>query len=199
MLYPMEIMEEKILVEKAKTDSLAFGELYDHYYVKISNYILRRVGSIPISQDITSEVFFKAMKSLPKFEWREISFSSWLYKIATNETYTYFRRKSNKHLSLDVLFEKHNFEIEDTTNIEEEYVEAEEFKKRHRDFIDIQQHLRLLPLKYQEVLILRFFEKKKLTEISQISGKNLNTVKTLLSRGLESLRESYYAQGRGEE
>jgi RNA polymerase sigma-70 factor (ECF subfamily) len=186
------------LVEKAKSNPLAFGELYDHYYVKISNYVLRRVGSMPISQDITSEVFFKAMKSLPKFEWREVSFSSWLYKIATNETYTYFRRKGNKPLSLDVLFEKYNFEIEDTTSIEDEYVRAEEIKKRQGEFIEIQKHLRMLALKYQEILILRFFERKKLIEISQITGKNLNTVKTLLSRGLESLRESYYAQERGD-
>lgn len=191
----MELQYEKRLIERAKTDPIAFGELYDYYYFEISNYILRRVGNVQIAQDITAETFFKAMTSLPKFQWKDISFSSWVYKIATNEIYTYFRKKNNKLISLDMLFEKHNFEVEDSINIEEDYIEAEEIKKRHQDFVDIQQHLLKLPLKYQEILTLRFFEKKKLVEISAITGKNLNTVKSLLSRGIESLRKSILKKG----
>jgi len=63
----MDLEQEKELVERAKNDAEAFGELYDQYYSKIFGYVLRRTASIDIAQDITSEVFFKALKNLGQF------------------------------------------------------------------------------------------------------------------------------------
>jgi RNA polymerase sigma-70 factor, ECF subfamily len=95
----------------ALTDPLAFGELYDLYYPKIFNYILRRIGEVAIAADITSDVFFKVMKNLVKFEWQDIPFSSWIYKIASNEINTHFRKKRFWFLSLETLFEAPGFEV----------------------------------------------------------------------------------------
>jgi len=60
----MDLEEEKQLIEEARRDPLAFGKLYDIYYPKISNYLLHRLPRADVAQDITSEVFFKAMTKL---------------------------------------------------------------------------------------------------------------------------------------
>jgi len=187
----MNLQTEKELVEQAKHDPHAFGKLYDVYYPKISQYIFRRIGNIQESQDITSEVFYKVMKGLRNFEWRNISFSSWVYKIATNEITNHYRQKKHTFLSLDFLFEKHHFELPDKTNIEQDFIAVEKTLADHQNFLFIQQLLQELPLNYQEILSLRFFEKKKIQEISEITGKNTNTIKSLISRGIQKLQVAF--------
>jgi RNA polymerase sigma-70 factor, ECF subfamily len=184
----MDLEEEKHLVEDAKRDPLAFGELYDAYYLKISNYLLHRLPYAEVAQDITSEVFFKAMTKLHTFSWRNLSFSSWLFKIANNEIKMYYRKKEGKFFSLEFLLDSNHFEPPDSMDIEQDYLVAEEELSRNQKFKEAQAHLAELPLIYQEVLALRFFEKMSLAEIGEITGKNLNTVKSLLSRGTEKLR-----------
>src|SRR5438445_622885 len=130
----MNLEEEKQLIEEARTNPLAFGKLYDAYYLKISNYLLHRLSRTDTAQDITSEVFFKAMIKLHTFSWRNISFSSWLYKIANNEIKMYYRKKERKFFSLEFLFENHHFEPPDSTDIEQEYIAVEEELARNKQF-----------------------------------------------------------------
>lgn len=194
----MELQEEKHLVEEAKTYPSAFGELYDLYYPKIFNYILRRVGEAATASDISSDVFFKVMKNLAKFEWRGVPFSSWIYKIASNEINNHFRKKRFWFLSLEALFEDHGFEVADEADLQEEYLQAQKQLERHEDFRQLQKLLKELPQKYQEVIVLRFFEDKKIREISEITGRNTNTIKSLLARGLEKLRNQLLNKKGGE-
>lgn len=180
-----DLEAEKALVERAKTDANAFGELYDQYYDKIFGYILHRVGNVEVAQDVTSETFFKALKSLHSFEWRSISFSSWIFRIATNEMTNYYRK--NKHynsVDIDDLAE-HPSNEED---VREEIMRAEDELQRNVDYGHVQAGIEALPVKYQEVLTLRYFEEKQITEIAEILGKKEGTVKSLLSRGVEKLR-----------
>jgi RNA polymerase sigma-70 factor, ECF subfamily len=183
------VQNEKELIEKAKHDPQVFAQLYDIYYPRILNYITRRVGNVKISADITSETFFKAFKHLWQFKWRNISFSSWLYKIANNEIYTYFRKHKYSTTSLDSYIEKTGYEPYSKQHIEQEILEAEEQLQQHKDFLQVQKHILQLDIKYQEVIHLRFFENKKTREIAEILGKNENTVKSLLARGVEKLKE----------
>ena len=88
----MDLEAEKNLVRQAQRDPDAFAGLYDHYYPRIFGYVLRRTANLEAAQDITSETFFKALRKLWQFRWRNISFSSWLYKIASNEISQYFRQ-----------------------------------------------------------------------------------------------------------
>ena len=75
----MDLDAEKDLIRQAQKDPGAFAELYDHYYPKIFGYVLRRTVHLEAAQDITAETFFKALRKLWQFRWRNISFSSWLY------------------------------------------------------------------------------------------------------------------------
>lgn len=186
----METSQEQKLVEQAKADANAFGELYDLYYAKIFNYVLRRTNDFELSQDITTDVFMKALKRIQYFTWRGVPFSAWLYRIASNEIANHFRGNHAKTVSLEFLMEEQGFEPVDDTDIEAELVAAQEEISRHRLFLAIQKQLRALPLKYQEVLSLRYFEQKSITEISHIIGKRPGTIKSLLSRGTKKLRET---------
>ena len=187
--------EEKLLVDRAKTDPAAFAVLYDRYYPRIAGYILRRVGHAQDAQDITADVFLKAMKALPGFQWREASsFSAWIYRIASHETDSYFRRRKHRILSLDFLAEKYRLEIRDSDgSIEQQVLAAQAELADYHTYQTIIKLMPKLPVRYQTVLALRYFEKKPLAEISEITGKNLGTVKSLLSRGTRKLKAEFEA------
>lgn len=185
----MELNEEKEIIKRAQRDPEVFGQIYDQYYGKIFGYVLKRTGDFVVAQDITSETFFQALKKLWQFHWRSISFSSWLYKIATNEINQYFRKGKYKSASLDALQEQ-GFESVSLHNPEVEVIEAQETLKRHQDFVVCQSKISQLDIKYQEVVTLRFFEEKQIKEIGEVLGKSEGTIKSLLHRGLEKLRIS---------
>ena len=185
----MDLSEEKELVRQAQKAPDAFAKLYDQYYPKIFGYILRRTANLEAAQDLTSETFLNALRKLWQFQWRNISFSSWLYKIAANEINQYFRKAEyKKSISLEEL-EEQGFEPVSPNDPESELVEAQEKLKQHQDFLEIQEKIVRLPAKYQEVIALRFFEQKQIKEISEILGKKEGTVKSLLHRAVEKLRE----------
>src|SRR4030065_2452796 len=186
----MDLSEEKELVTQAQKDPDAFAQLYDQYYPRIFGYVLRRSANLEAAQDITSETFLKALRKLWQFQWRSVSFSSWLYKIATNEVNQYYRKAEyRKSVSLEELQEQ-GFELLSPHDPENELIEAQEKLKQHLDFLEIQERIVRLPAKYQEVIALRFFEKRQIKEIAEILGKREGTIKSLLHRAVEKLRET---------
>ena len=182
----MDLDQEKELVERAKNDTEAFGELYEQYYSKIFGHVLRRTASIEIAQDVTSEVFFKALKNLPQFRWVGFPFSSWLYRIATHEIANYFRKSKRRQFCLEEVSSSISIS---NPSAEAELLEAEAELKRHEEFLALHENISKLSVKYQEVITLRFFENKQVKEVSEILGKREGTVKSLLHRGLEKLRK----------
>lgn len=184
----MDLEDERKLIEKAKKDPEAFSKLYDEYYSQIFGYILKRVANLDITQDICSETFLKVLKNLWKFRWQNVPFSSWLYRIANNEIANFFRKRKYKSVSLEKISEPVEF-----SNPFSETLKAEEELKKYQDFLRIQKEISKLKIKYQEVIVLRFFEKKEIREIAQILGKKEGTIKSLLHRGLETLKKKFNA------
>jgi RNA polymerase sigma-70 factor (ECF subfamily) len=182
----MDLEQEKELVLRAKGDIQSFGELYDKYYDQILNYSLRRTASIDATRYITAEVFLKALENIKRFQWRDIPFSAWLYRIAGNEINNGFRR--NKRIQL-LKQELKNSASDPNTSLAAEIAQAEANIQKHEDFLTIHKNISKLPVKYQEVIALRFFEEKQIKDIGVILGKSEGTVKSLLHRGLEKLRK----------
>ena len=178
-----DLENERELVEKAQQSREAFGLLYEKYYDGIYRFALHRTANVQTALDITSTVFIKALDGIGKFRWRDIPFSAWLYRIATNEINGYFRSKKHHTVSIDE--NPHVLEIEDPVN---EIMEAEDEMQRHEDFLRLHGRIAELPVQYQDVITLKYFEKKSLKEISDILGTKEGTVKSLLHRGLEKLR-----------
>jgi RNA polymerase sigma-70 factor (ECF subfamily) len=181
----MELEEEKVLIEQAKKDPRLFGPLYEANYRPIFGYVLRRTASVDMAQDITSEVFTRALSNLHRYYWRGIPFSAWLYRIASNEIATYYKRNGHEKIAMAELAASRNL-LGDSPEDEVEHAEHE--LEKYREYLAVQAAVRKLPDKFQEVIALRFFEKKQLSEIAAITGRPENSVKATLYRGLEKLR-----------
>lgn len=178
-----ELKKEKELVKLAQKEPEVFSQLYEENYSKIFGYILKRTANLEVAQDITSETFFKVLKNIRKFKWKNIPFSAWLYRIASNEIANYFRKNKYQPVSFEKISEPISL-----SNPQIEIIEAEEELARQKEFLELHQKISKLPQSYQEVIALRFFEKKKIKEITEILGKKEGTVKSLLHRGIEKLK-----------
>jgi len=180
--------EQQQLIREAKTNSGSFAKLYDFYYPKILGYAFRRTLDIDLAKDITSETFLKAYVNIATFKWKGIAFSSWLFKIATNEMNMLHRKKRSSFASIPKV-KAAMFDQDDGDALEKEKEELERQLKQSTEFIRVQQKLQLLPVKYQEVISLRFFEEKSIKEIAEILACKEGTVKSLLARGIRKLKE----------
>jgi RNA polymerase sigma-70 factor (ECF subfamily) len=184
----MNPSHEAQLIEQCRINPAAFGQVFDAWYKPVFGYIMRRTGDYDLSKDIAAETFLKAFLKIGSFQWRGIRLSSWLYRIATNELNQYYRSSKYKPQSLQQLLENPQMERLLHENAADEREMMAQELKAHDDYNRIRQNLLKLDVKYQEVISLRYFEQKTNTEISEILDKNEGTVKSLLSRGLEKLR-----------
>jgi RNA polymerase sigma-70 factor (ECF subfamily) len=183
------VVNEEELLRDIASDPRKFGELYEAFYQEIFGYVFRRTADYDAAKDIAAETFLKAFVGIGKFKWRNISVLHWLYRIATNELNRYFNSRRYRPQSLTKIHEEYGFCITDYSNAETERILAEELLQRHQDFVKINDLMGRLGTKYQEVLALRFYEQKSIEEIAVILGKKTGTVKSLLSRGVDKLRQ----------
>ena len=184
-------MDEEEVIRRAQGDPRSFEPLFEKYYPPIKRYVLRRVLDYDVAEDITSETFFKALLNLSLFRWRGISFSSWLYRIATNEVNQYFRRKSYAPERIsDALSFNERFRLP-AVFPDEERESWEQELRHHEEYLTIQKITAKMPVKYQEVITLRYFERKSIREIAEILGIKEGTVKSLHARGLERIKKAF--------
>ena len=179
-------MNEIDLLNKIRKNPECFSEIFKLYYKPIFGYLLRRIGNFDDTTDIAAETFLKAFRHINRFSYSGISVKVWLYRIATNEVNLYFRHRQ-KHNSL---FERIKLEDEIVFSnyLQEDRTEIEAELKKHEQFLDVLKGLKTLPVKYQEVISLRYFEGKDNKEIAVILNIKEGTLKSLLSRGLKKLR-----------
>lgn len=180
----MDLSEEKKIIKEAKKDPEIFGLLYERFYHPIFNYILRKTVDIESAKDLTSQTFFKALKGLKKFHWQNISISSWFYRIATNEVNSFWRKKKVIQVGLDKIPE-----IVSKDNADDDFKAAEDELKSKKEFLKLHQGISKLSQDYRVVISLRFFEKKKISEIGEITGKPEGTIKSQIHRALEELKK----------
>lgn len=173
-----QLVDELVIINKAKLNPEHFAPLYDKYYKQIFKYIHQRVEDRDTAFDLTSDVFLKALTNLPKYEDRGVPFSSWLYRIAFNETMQMFKNKKDKQVI--------NADISDLRDICEEN-ETPFFE----DYIPVIKKL-ILELKFDELQLveMRFFEKRPFKEISEILNINEGNAKVKMHRIIEKLKKS---------
>ena len=182
----MTLEQEKDLLEKIRVDPRQFGLLFDKWYKPIFGYVFRRTGDYDLTADIVAETFLKAFLKVHSFQWKGISISAWLYRIATNEVNLYARNRKYKPERLNSFLDFEKIQSSIRPNYETQIEESEQYE----EFKKVKEKLVELDLKYQEVIALRYFEKKDILEIAAILNKPDGTIKSLLSRGLEKLRNA---------
>ncbi len=162
--------EERLLVEAAQKDPTRFAELYENNFERVYAYITRRVGDRNEAQDLTSDVFHRALANLGRFEWRGVPFAAWLLTIARNAIADQSKRAAR---------ERETPSLDDPLEIR-----LEDIEQRARLFRLVEQ----LPRDQHRVIVMRFGEQKSIREIAQETRKTEGAVKQLQFRGLESLR-----------
>ena len=129
---------------------------------------------------------FKALDKLGQLRWRGIPFSAGLCRIAAREIATSFRKRRRRQT---VFREYYDSTTAADHSAEDEIVRVAAELRRHREYFALRENVAQLPSKYREVIALRFFEGKQISEIGEILGRRQGAVKSLLHRGIEKLRK----------
>jgi len=173
-----DIEQELQYIERARRDPERFAPLYDKYYKVIFLFIYRRTDEEELTADLTSQVFLKAIVNLPKYEFKGLPFSAWLFRIAINEVNQFFRNKKNERA----------VSIEDA-GIERLCEELDENSQHNQQ----QEQLLILSFNYLEqeelqLLELRFFEDRAFKEVAYLMGITENNAKVKTYRVLDKLK-----------
>jgi len=179
--------EDVILIKSALAgEQGSYDRLMKKYYNLIQSLVYRMIFNKEDVEDLTQEAFIKAFNSLHKFD-REFAFSTWLYKIATNNCIDYLRKKKLTTFSIDKEISSDDddlrFEIPD-----EEHKPDKRVMNEQREEI-IKQAIDSLPEKYRKVILLRHKEEKDYEEIAEELDIPLGTVKAHLFRARELLNK----------
>jgi RNA polymerase sigma-70 factor (ECF subfamily) len=166
------------LIARAKQgDEQAISQLYRQYAPGIYGYLASRVGDSAVADDLTSEVFLRALEGLPKFEIRGISISAWLYRIAHDRMVDHFRRQARRP----------------TTPLDDQRVPAQAGLDEHIETrLQVEQvgkAMARLTADQHQVILLRFVAGFKLQEVAYVMGKSPAAIKMLQLRALTRLRE----------
>lgn len=170
---------EKDVVSRAiKGDGEAFAQLYDEHFDKIYRYIYLRLGNQAEAEDLTQDVFIKALEAIGSYRWRNLPFASWLFRIAHNRVVDY-RRKQGK-------VEKKAWEDDitlagesDPALIAEQKIEVEK----------VTECIGKLSPAQRDVISLRFGSGLSVAEVAKALGKSPGTVKALQYNGIVALRK----------
>jgi RNA polymerase sigma-70 factor (ECF subfamily) len=172
-------LDESALVERAKTDQKAFGELYERYVKRIYNYIYYRTGNHHDAEDLTARVFQRALQHIGNYVDRGVPFSAWLYRIAHNLVVNWHRdRGRRKVVPLDdMLFSPFSSQA------------PEQLAERNEQQEELLQAIEKLPDDRQQLLILKYVDRLSNAQIGQIMGRSEGAIKSLYHRTLIALRD----------
>jgi len=168
-----ELAAERDLILAAQRDRAAFTPLYERYVDQIYAYAYSLTHNRELAEDVTAATFARAIEELPRFEWRGVPYSAWLYRVAANLVARDRRRPGWIELS---------------PHVSDEGVGPEEEVAR----LDRDAHLRAavdeLPPDQRQAVLLRFGGDLRNREIAEIMGRSEGAIKLLTFRAMTTLR-----------
>ena len=164
--------DDRVLVEAAQRDPSRFADLYERHFERVYAFVVRRVRDRDAAEDVTAEVFHRALAGLPKYEWRGAPFGAWLFRIAANAIADRFKRSAREAAA--------------PTDAPDASVYLD------IDHIDLVARLfRLvdtLPAEQRSVIIRRFVDEQSIREVARRMNKTEGAIKQLQLRALQTLR-----------
>lgn len=171
------MLEERARFERAGAyDPETLAEIYDEYSVKIYNYIYHRTGDRPLAEDLTADVFLRALEAIQGDKGWTSSLQGWLYRIAHNLVVDHYRRQSKREGP--PLNERIAATEDRSVQIAERILSSRKVRSA----------LHHLTEEQQQVIVLKFAEDLSNREVAEILGKTEGAVKALQHRGLAALR-----------
>jgi RNA polymerase sigma-70 factor (ECF subfamily) len=163
--------DDRQLIAAAQADPGRFVDVYDRYVDRVYAFVSRRTDSRAAAEDITSQVFEQALRTIGRFEWRGVPVTAWLFRIASNAMADYWRQHAREaHEPLPDLPGPH---------------EVEDLERR----LALYKHVEQLPDLQQQVIRMRFIEEKSIREVASALNRSEGAVKQLQLRALENLRK----------
>ena len=174
---------EKLILAAQKGDMDAFGSLYDMYLPRIYRYCIARVRNAAESEDLSEEIFIKALTNLHKFNWNNAlggtnPFIAWLFRIAHNHVISFTRKLSNKTPTTEL-----GEWIPDQTLSPSQQVESQ--ISIDEVFIFVQK----LPNAQRDVIMMRFSAGLSIAETAAALDKNESNIKVLQHKGVNALKK----------
>ena len=175
----MQIIDVNNLIEQAKQgDQEAFAQIYDQFIKRMFKFVRLKIQNQQEAEDIVQEVFVKAYKGIGTLKIKDLNFSAWLYRVASNTVNDHFRKK---YRTPDITPIDETFDVADTYSLQEEVTIAS-------DLEIVRTGLKKLPPQYREVLELRFVQDLTLDECAAALHKSNLSVRLTQFRALKKLK-----------
>ena len=185
-----QLTDQEVVAQAREGRETAYRELIRRYERPVFSIIYRMVRDRELSEDLAQETFIKVLNAIDSYD-PSYKFSSWIFKIAHNNTVDHIRKKRVKTLSLDGSphartkeeAESSSFTAVDTAENPEEYTQSQQVGA------EIEAAIQTLRPAYREAILLWHVEARPYDEIAEIMDLPLGTVKTYIHRGRKELRE----------
>jgi RNA polymerase sigma-70 factor (ECF subfamily) len=161
----------------------AYAELMERYRRPVYHMVLKMIRNTDDAEDLTIEAFAKAFKNLHKFK-KDYTFSTWLFRIATNNAIDFIRKKKLNTFSLNTSFTDDGGESV-TIDVEDKNLNPQEVAIKEQKIELVQMFVTKLPPKYQRLVRLRYFDELSYDEIAKTLEAPLGTVQAQLHRARE--------------
>ena len=170
--------EESLVRRAQKNDQEAFAQLYEEHFDKIYRYLALRVGNEMEAEDMTQQVFLKALQSISSFRWKGVPFSAWLFRIAHNQAVDHLRKKKKRtSVPLDESLVASGDSPPSAT-------------ERKMDIEQLLQATKRLTEAQREVISLRFSSELSIAQVARVMGKSEGAVKALQHSAIVALRRT---------
>jgi RNA polymerase sigma-70 factor (ECF subfamily) len=175
--------EERRLVEAAQRDTACFGALYENYFELVYAYVARRLRNRAEAEDLTAEVFRKALQNLARFKWTGAPFAAWLFRIASNMITDRAKRAAREGGAEPFLA------LGQSGGTHVQQTDLEDCERQTKLFRLVDE----LAVDQKRVLVMRFAEELSINEIAKALGRSEGAVKQLQFRALENLHKKFTA------
>jgi RNA polymerase sigma-70 factor (ECF subfamily) len=176
--------EEELVRRAQRREPEAFGQLYEEHFDRIFRYVLLRVRNQADAEDITQQVFLKALENIGSYRWRGMPFASWLFRIAHNSVVDHWKKKSRQNV-VAVAPE----EIDDMAASPDDPAVLTEL---NFDVKQLAAACEQLTDGQREIISLRFAGGLSVAESAKVMGKSEGAVKVLQHAALVKLRRIFY-------
>jgi RNA polymerase sigma-70 factor (ECF subfamily) len=178
----LEVHREEDLVRRAqRREPEAFGQLYEEHFDRIYRYVVFRVRNQADAEDITQQVFLKALENIGSYRWRGMPFASWLFRIAHNLVADYWKKKSREKVAA-VAPEEIDQMVEESSN------DPAALAELNFDMKQLATACEQLTDGQREIVSLRFAGGLSVAEAAKVMGKSEGAVKVLQHVALVKLR-----------
>ncbi len=150
--------------------------IYLQYYSKVMGYIHSRIRNRADAEDICSDVFEKVQRKLPEFDPAKASVSTWIFTITRNTVIDHYRRSKP--------VEELDENLSDNAELDESLLNNETLS-------ELAEALRALPEELRDIIVLRYYDGKPLTEVAEIMGLSYGAVKLRHQSALVKIRKAF--------